>query len=209
MRKHHNKLFYGTYTHKTVFKMPWAHQLFPTTDENLIKYVKGQKHFYGKQHPALIDLAVYIMENRHNIKFRVQKDHTLFYSDFETAVEIITKYWKYFIDVVSINLAHTNKLQKNIITCKRYPHKDFRYQIYLKKDIHQILDDNERQSFIQFCKRNKENIKITSKYINDFISGKTPYCWYGYFYVKEEKFLSPLYIIMKRAIDKVQRYIKI
>ena len=114
MRKHHNKLFYGVYTHKTVFKMPWAQKLFPTTDENLIKYVKGQKNFFGQHHPDLTDLAVYIMETRHNIKFRVQKDHTLFYSDFETALEIITKYWKYFTNVISVNLAHTNKLQKKI-----------------------------------------------------------------------------------------------
>ena len=40
MRKHHNKLFYGKYTHKTTFNFPWAHKLYPTTDENLINFIK-------------------------------------------------------------------------------------------------------------------------------------------------------------------------
>jgi len=209
MRKHHNKLFYGVYTHKTIFKMPWAHGLYPTTDENLLKYVKGQVSLLGKYNMEMANLAGFIMENRHNMKFRVQKDQTLFYSNFETARDILVRYWDYFIDVKSVNLTHIDKIKKNIIICKRYPHNAYQYQIYLKKDIHRILDENEKDSFAQFCFANKSGIKITNKFINDYLTGKNQYCWHGYFFVKEEKFLSVLYILIEKAIDKVYKYIKI
>ena len=209
MRKHHNKLFYGQFTHKTVFKMPWTHALYPTTDEHLMRFVKNQGYFYGKQHPMAGDLAGFIMANRQNVKFRIQRDKTFFYSDFQTALEIVTKYWNYLYDISSIDLDIADKLDKNIVVCKRYPHNDMQYQIHLKKDVHQVLDQNEKESFVQFCNTNKENIKITNKNVVEYVSGKSPYCWHGYFFVKDEKFLSALYIIIKKAIDKVQKYIKI
>ena len=33
MRKNHNKLYYGKYRHKTVFKLPGSLMFYPTTDE--------------------------------------------------------------------------------------------------------------------------------------------------------------------------------
>ena len=209
MRKHHNKLFYGEYTHKTVFKLPWAHRLYPTTDEHLLKFVKGQVPVirqYNK-HPA--EMAGFIMANRHNMKFRVQKDRTIFYANFELTLDIITKYWEYLDNMSSVDPLKVNLLKKNTVACKRYPHNDYQYQVYLKNDLHQILDQNNKESFIQFCKTNKKNIKITNKNIIEYISGKSPYCWHGYFFVKDEKFLSALYIIIEKGIDKVQKYIKI
>jgi len=189
--------------------MPWTHALYPTTDEHLMRFVKNQGYFYGKQHPMAGDLAGFIMANRQNVKFRIQRDKTFFYSDFQTALEIVTKYWNYLYDISSIDLDIADKLDKNIVVCKRYPHNNMQYQIYLKKDVHQVLDQNEKESFVQFCNTNKENIKITNKNVVEYVSGKSPYCWHGYFFVKDEKFLSALYIIIEKAIDKVQKYIKI
>tara|TARA_B100001113_G_scaffold85635_1_gene68246 strand:+ start:5194 stop:5718 length:525 start_codon:yes stop_codon:yes gene_type:complete len=174
-----------------------------------MRFVKNQGYFYGKQHPLAGDLAGFIMANRQSVKFRIQKDKTFFYSNFEIALELITKYWDSLYDVSSVDLNLTNKLEKNIVLCKRYPHNEMQFQIHLKKDVHQILDKNEKESFVQFCMTNNKNIKITNKNVVDYISGKSAYCWHGYFYVKDEKFLSALYIIIEKAIDKVQKYIKI
>ena len=33
MRKHHNKLYYGKFVYKTVFKMPASLMFYPTTDQ--------------------------------------------------------------------------------------------------------------------------------------------------------------------------------
>ena len=41
MRKHHNKLYYAKYRFKTIFQMPWAGILYPTSDENLQKMLNG------------------------------------------------------------------------------------------------------------------------------------------------------------------------
>ena len=44
MRKHHNKLYFGTYTHKAVFSMPWANKLYPTSTEHL-EYWSKDEHY--------------------------------------------------------------------------------------------------------------------------------------------------------------------
>ena len=43
MRKHHNKFYYQKYGFKSIFKMPYANKLYPTTDENLYGLVKMYK----------------------------------------------------------------------------------------------------------------------------------------------------------------------
>ena len=43
MRKHHNKLYYSKYRYKTIFNMPWAGMLYPTTDQTLIDIITGKK----------------------------------------------------------------------------------------------------------------------------------------------------------------------
>ena len=73
MRKHHNKLFYGQYTHKTTFNFPWAHKLYPTTDENLINFIKHKGQVYGRFSASIVSIAKFILENRGKVKFRVQK----------------------------------------------------------------------------------------------------------------------------------------
>jgi len=42
MRKHHNKLYYGKYQFKNIFKMPWAGILYPTTDQKLLDLIRGK-----------------------------------------------------------------------------------------------------------------------------------------------------------------------
>ena len=58
MRKNHNRLYYGKYRYKTVFKMPGSLIFYPTTDENLL-HIK-------RIHPDLPDinfLADFIMKS--------------------------------------------------------------------------------------------------------------------------------------------------
>ena len=46
MRKNHNKLYYGRYRNKTVFKMPSSLMFYPTTDQYLTK-LKQKFKSYG------------------------------------------------------------------------------------------------------------------------------------------------------------------
>ena len=42
-----------------------------------------------------------------------------------------------------------------------------------------------------------------------FLTGNSPYCIGGYFYVTEEKFLTPIYMMAQKAIDKVIKFRKV
>jgi len=49
---------------------------------------------------------------------------------------------------------------------------------------------------------------VTNYNIIDFLGNKSPYCFGGYFYVKEEKYLTPIYMLAQQAIDKVIKFKK-
>ena len=76
MRKNHNKLYYGRYRNKTVFKMPGSLIFYPTTDEHL-KRIK-QRH---PNVPNINFLADFIIKNRKKMKFRFQDRRSMFYTN--------------------------------------------------------------------------------------------------------------------------------
>ena len=90
MRKNHNRLYYGKYRYKTVFKMPGSLIFYPTTDEHL-KHVK-------RIHPDLPDinfLADFIINNRNKMKFRFQDRRSMFYTDRKMAQKLIGRFWDF------------------------------------------------------------------------------------------------------------------
>jgi len=50
---------------------------------------------------------------------------------------------------------------------------------------------------------------VSNYNVLDYLEAKNPYCFGGYFYVKEEKFLTPIYMMAQAAIDKVIKYRKV
>ena len=208
MRKHHNKLYFGKYGFKTLFKMQWANALYPTTDQHLIKHVDGSFGIVGKKHPQISNLASFIMKNRNKMKFRVQSPITSFYTNQDLAKYLITEYWDEWYGVETVN-PKFKRLGKNSVGCKRLPHGKFKYQIHLKKDVHQSLTDSERQSLWRLLENNEEHCLVTNKYVLDYLLGKYPHCYHGYFYVSEEKMLTPIYMIAQKGIDKVIKFVQI
>ena len=103
MKKHHNKLYFGKYNFKTVFKMLWAHTLYPTTDQHLIKHIDGSFGIVGKKHPKASSLASFIMKNRNKMKFRVQSPITAFYTNEDLSKYLITEYWDEWYGVETID----------------------------------------------------------------------------------------------------------
>ena len=215
MRKHHNKLYYGKYQFKTFFKMPWAGILYPTTDENLQKMLDGthhdvkhlNKHFW-KVDSKVLKLAKFILDNRTRMKFRLQQKYAIFYSDKNLAKVIVDTFWDFWDGSESID-PNYNKLGKNSIGCRRLPHGKFKYQIHLKKDVHQHLTKQDRENLWAFLERNDTECLVSNKYVLDYLIGKYPHCYHGYFYVSEEKMLTPIYMLAQKAIDKVIKYVKV
>ena len=215
MRKHHNKLYYSKYRFKTLFKMPWTGLLYPTTDQKLLDIVQGRenntkylnKNWY-KISPEAIRLAQFILDHRTKIKFRLQEKLAIFYSDKELAQELIKTFWNSWYGSESVDPTF-KRLGKNSIGCRRLPHGKYQYQVHLKKDVHQRITKQERENLWNFLERNVDNCLVTNKYVLDYFEGKNQHCYNGYFYVSEEKMLTPLYMLAQKAIDKVIKYVKV
>ena len=203
MRKNHNKLYYGKYRHKTVFQLPGSLMFYPTTDEHLVHL---QKEYQDA--PDICHLASFIMANRKQVKFRMQDRKTIFYSDMDKSQELIERFWDFWIGSETVDPKFKD-LGKDTVGCARLPHGKYQYQVHLKKDAQNILSKPQRSSLHQFLERNVDNCLVTNYNIVDFLEDKSPYCFGGYFYVKEEKYLTPIYMLAQQAIDKVIKFRKV
>ena len=204
MKKHHNKLYFGKYTFKTIFKMPWAHTLYPTSDQHLINHVNGTLGTHKK--PS--NLAAFIMKNRSKMKFRIQQKITAFYTNEDLGKYLITEYWDEWYGVETVN-PKFKRLGRNSVGCKRLPHGKFKYQVHLKKDIHRLISNSDRESLWRLLENNSEHCLVTNKYVLDYLIGKYPYCYHGYFYISEQKMLTPIYMIAQKGIDKVVKFVQV
>ena len=215
MRKHHNKLYYSKYRFKTLFKMPWTGILYPTTDQKLLDIVQGKdnstkylnKKWY-KISPDVIKLAQFILDHRTKMKFRLQQKYAIFYSDKPLAQLLVETFWDHWYGSESVNPKY-NKLGKNSIGCRRLPHGKFQYQVHLKKDVHQHISKQERESLWAYLERNENDCLVSNKYVLDYLIGKYPHCYHGYFYVSEQKMLTPIFMLAQGAIDKVIKYVQV
>ena len=215
MRKHHNKLYYGKYQFKSIFTMPWAGILYPTTDQKLLDIIQHKdentkylnKEWY-KTSPDAIKLAQFILDHRTKMKFRLQQKYAIFYSDKNLAQLLVETFWDSWYGAKSIDPKY-DKLGKNTIGCRRLPHGKYQYQVHLKKDVHQRITKQERENLWSFLERNVDNCLVTNKYVLDYLEGKYPHCYHGYFYVSNEKMLTPIYMIAQKGIDKVIKYIRV
>ena len=122
--------------------------------------------------------------------------------------DLIENFWDYWYGSESVD-PKFKRLGKNSIGCRRLPHGKYQYQVHLKKDVHQRITKQERENLWSFLERNVDNCLVTNKYVLDYFEGKYPHCYNGYFYVSEEKMLTPIYMLAQKAIDKVIKYVKV
>ena len=188
--------------------MPYASKLYPTTDENLYGLVKMYKVSTTDYDKKASKVAQFIIDHRTQMKFRVQQKYTIFYSNESLAKQLVDKFWNDWYGSESVD-PKFNKLGKNSVGCHRLPHGKFQYQVHLLKDVHQHLTNSERQNLWSFLERNEEHCMVSNKYVLDYLIGKYPHCYHGYFYVSEQKMLTPIYMIAQKGIDKVVKFIAI
>ena len=183
--------------------MPGSLIFYPTTDEHL-QHIK-------RLHPDLPDinfLADFIIKNRNKMKFRFQDRKSMFYSDRRLAQQLIYNFWDYWIGSENVDPRITN-IGKDIVGCTRLPHGKYQYQVHLKKDAQLMMNDSQVSALWDFLERNVDHCLVTNYNIIDYLERKSPYCFGGYFYVKDEKFLSPIYMLAQQAIDKVIQFRKV
>ena len=203
MRKNHNKLYYGRFRHKTEFKMPGSLMFYPTTDEHLIK-IKRE----NPKAPHINKLADFITTNRKNIKFRFQDRRVIFYSNKDLSLQLINNFWDWWIGYSTVDPRFTG-LSKDVVGCSRLPHGKYSYQVHLKKDAHQFITKKQRDSLREYIERNIDHCLVPGYAILDYLEDRCPYVFGGYFYVTEEKFLTPIYMMVQNGIDKVVKFRKV
>ena len=195
--------------------MPWAGILYPTTDQKLLDMIQGKdksvrylnKQWY-KTSPDIVKLAQFIIDHRTKMKFRLQQKYAIFYSDKSLAQLLVETFWEHWYGSESVNPKY-NKLGKNSIGCRRLPHGKFQYQVHLKKDVHQHISNQERETLWAYLDRNENDCLVSNKYVLDYLIGKYPHCYHGYFYVSEQKMLTPIFMLAQGAIDKVIKYVQV
>lgn len=203
MRKHHNKLYYGRFKHKTTFKIPGSLMFYPTTDE----YLGTIKDRYP-DHPDMHYLSEFVMKNRKSMKFRFQDRKAIFYSDQQMAQQLIERFWDHWTGSETVDPKFQG-LDKNMVGCVRLPHGKYQYQVYLKKDAHLHINEHQKTNLYNFLERNTDHCLLTQWALIDWFEDKCPYCFGGYFYVTQEQFITPIYMMAQGAIDKVIKYRKV
>lgn len=203
MRKHHNRLYYGRFKHKTVFKIPGSLMFYPTTDE----YLSTIKERYP-DHPDMHFLSDFVIKNRKTMKFRFQDRKAIFYSDQKLARQLIDRFWDYWTGSETVDPRY-NDIEADTVGCSRLPHGKYQYQVHLKKDAQLHITETQRSNLWEFIERNVDNCLVSNYNVLDYLEGKNLYCFGGYFYVKEEKFLTPIYMMAQPAIDKVIKFRKV
>ena len=183
--------------------MPGSLVFYPTTDEHLVK-IKEQYKDAGN----MVKLADFIIKNRNDIKFRFQDRKAIFYTNYNKSLILIDNFWDYWISSKSVDPKMTT-LSKNVVGCNRLPHGKYKYQVYLKKDAHLHIDDTQKKNLYEFIERNTDHCLLTQWALIDWFEDKCQYCFGGYFYVTEEQFITPIYMMAQQAIDKVITYRKV
>jgi len=183
--------------------MPGSLMFYPTTDEHLVK-IKEQYKDAGN----MVKLADFIIKNRKDMKFRFQDRKAIFYTNYEKSLILIDNFWDYWIGSKSVDPKMTN-LGKNVVGCNRLPHGKYKYQVYLKKDAHLHIDKTQRKNLYDFIERNTDHCLVTQWALIDWFEDNCPYCFGGYFYVTEEQFITPIYMMAQQAIEKVITYRKV
>ena len=220
MRKKHNKLFYGKYTHKAEFRMPWCGWLYPTTDEHLQRLLSDPTAFDGhmqfatdifkvKKHKLeIMRLADFILKNRNHIKFRLQSPNAIFYGSRSVIHQAITTFWDNWRDCMETDATHIRKMEPNTVICNRLPHNQYQYQIFLKHSGQSNINDRNRKSLAKYLLQNTDVARVVNSHMLNWLNGESEHCE-GYFYIADEKCLTPVYMIINDSIDKIVKYVKI
>ncbi len=171
--------------------------------------IQPSKYFYLRHDLDKVwNLADFILQNRRKMKFRIQEKKSIFYSNKELAFELKTKFIDHFVNMETVDPRH-GELKENIVGCHRLPHGKYQYQVHIKKDAHRIITDLQRENLKNFIERNVDNCYVPSHALLDYLEDKCAYCFGGYFYVTQERYITPIYMMAQQAIDKIIKFRKV
>ena len=150
------------------------------------------------------------LSRRH--KDNLTKTNNIIYSNIDEAIAALkdTATTK-FVESVELhaNLDIDPKyadLEENTVGCTRLPHGRYQYQIHLKKQLSWQVNEEKRRALLKFLDTNVDSVFVSNGLLIDWLEGKDTWYPASYFYVTDEKYLSPLYVIAGDMIDKVIQF---
>ena len=206
MRKHHNKLFFGKYTHKSVFAIPKISSLYPTSNYYVEKIIKT-----FKENEPVTKIAKFILQNRNISKFRIQNNKITFYTNKSLSLNLINNFWENWCNVTTVDTKNLKLLKKDTVVCKRLPLGKFQYQVHVHRNMYYKITTEQRDQLYNYLTRNTDNATITNSNLKQWLSGAGAihYDLNGYFYVKDEKALLPIYIISDKIVGHIRKFVKV
>ena len=205
MRKHHNRLYFGKYSHKATFRLPGLNILYPTSDYYISRAIR-----YKDQSSDIVRFAKYLMEHRSQMKFRLQNRSCIFYSSKKIILESISKFWDFWVDITSTD-PKLSISTNDVVVCKRLPLGKYNYQVHTKRKMYTRLSDAQRRLLRSYLTQNDDNATVTNKNLKAYLSLNGFYSAdvNSYFYVKDENALTPIYMISKDIVDRVIKFVKV
>ena len=205
MRKHHNRLYFGKYSHKATFRLPGLNILYPTSDYYISRAIR-----YKDQSSDIVRFAKFLMKHRSQMKFRLQNRTCIFYSSKQMILESISKFWDFWVDITSTD-PKLSISTNDVVVCKRLPLGKYNYQVHTKRKMYTRLSDAQRRLLRSYLTQNDDNATVTNKNLKAYLSLNGFYSAdvNSYFYVKDEKALTPIYMISKDIVDRVIKFVKV
>lgn len=198
--------------------MPYAGWCYPTTNEHLERLIHDPQAFEGhiwtdkflnvkKFASEIRGLAYFILKYRKQMKFRIQSNQVIIYGTKKLIHDAITAFWDEWQDVITTNNEFVTRMDRHTMICNRLPHRKYEYQVWLKRDTSLRISENKRQGLANYL-ANDDVGRVANQHMREWLSGKSDYCE-GYFYIRDEKSLTPVYMLINEAIDRVIKFVKI
>jgi hypothetical protein len=99
----------------------------------------------------------------------------------------------------------------DVVVCKRLPLGKYNYQVHTKRKMYTRLSDAQRRLLRSYLTQNDDNATVTNKNLKAYLglNGFWSADVNSYFYVKDEKALTPIYMISKDIVDRVIKFVKV
>jgi hypothetical protein len=127
MRKHHNKLYYGKYRYKTVFKMPGSSDVL-SNDRSVPDQSQGKEcgieghEYFSRLHNAT--------QGQHEIPYAGQERDILHKR--RHVKDLIGSFTDYHVKTEIVD-PKFGLLDKDTVGCDRLPHGKYQYQVHLRR----------------------------------------------------------------------------
>lgn len=200
-----DRLFYGKYPYKISTRLQGASSSFRFM--NLFKEIAQRIPGSRIKYEDFDTYAKVFIKYDDTIRYRIESNSVNFFTaDKEVYDSLLNDLSKYVVSVTepeSKDELDVLNTKNKIVLCDYYPHDIYKYKVTFKANTDQL-----KKTLLNWHKTYPETtIKFSKKTIENLSSDRSYYWQYSFLYVKDEKFLSMLYLLGNGYIKRVEEYV--